>query len=233
MSNNIRCYHYNSGYCKNKNKCTFIHYIEECETKCNSDQCMKRHKRKCKDGQYCYYNSINTCEYSHDSQENVNIEYNENVILKNENDDLKIQIEQQKEINNKLYSINESNDELLKNQQINIDEYLENINNLNNIIENKIQLIKEIEINKEIAIKHEHCEQHIKYLKEIIENRATQSYIKLDNYKSDNFSDYCDTSNKETLVESLMKIDEWNPQFKRNERNYLLSNNVKICELKK
>ena len=63
----IRCYHYNMGYCKNKNNCIYLHNNEVCENNCIDDNCLKRHRQFFKDGQNCYYFSNNTCKFNHNT----------------------------------------------------------------------------------------------------------------------------------------------------------------------
>jgi len=57
------CKFQNSGYCKYKEKCTFKHVTEKCETKCDRKTCQKRHLKMCKFGFVCRRKSI--CEYKH------------------------------------------------------------------------------------------------------------------------------------------------------------------------
>ena len=64
-----KCRYFNSGYCKYKNNCKFIHPSEICkDSECRKDKCLKRHPKACK-----WYRGEsgckrgNTCEYSHDT----------------------------------------------------------------------------------------------------------------------------------------------------------------------
>ena len=40
-----KCYHFNQGYCKEKENCTYVHIIEECPTNCKIITCELRHKK--------------------------------------------------------------------------------------------------------------------------------------------------------------------------------------------
>ena len=75
------------GYCKNKENCIYLHNTEECETNCIEEKCLKRHRKNCKNGKYCFYNSTNTCEFNHTFYDNVDNVNNQNIKLKKENDD--------------------------------------------------------------------------------------------------------------------------------------------------
>ena len=60
-----KCYHYNKGYCRYKEKCPFYHPDIDCVKECNDITCKYRHRLKCKDGENCYYNQRKACEYLH------------------------------------------------------------------------------------------------------------------------------------------------------------------------
>ena len=72
MTSLIRCYHYNLGYCKNKNNCIYLHSDEECVNNCIDDNCLKRHRKLCKDGENCFYYNNNKCEFNHIIKYNIN-----------------------------------------------------------------------------------------------------------------------------------------------------------------
>ena len=65
MSNQV-CSYFNVGYCKEKNKCSKIHPIDDCEGKCKEKTCLKRHRRLCSDGGSFFYQS-NSCEFIHEN----------------------------------------------------------------------------------------------------------------------------------------------------------------------
>ena len=48
MSNQL-CSYFNVGYCKEKNECSKIHPIDDCEEKGKENTCFKRHRRLCRD----------------------------------------------------------------------------------------------------------------------------------------------------------------------------------------
>ena len=59
-----KCYHYDKGYCKFKNKCPLYHPNEDCIKNCDEKQCKFRHRRKCRNGENCFFKS-KSCEYVH------------------------------------------------------------------------------------------------------------------------------------------------------------------------
>ena len=71
MTSLIKCYHYNLGYCKEKDSCIYIHNKEECPTNCKQINCILRHKRKCKDGDECFYYQNNICEFDHNKENKI------------------------------------------------------------------------------------------------------------------------------------------------------------------
>ena len=78
-----KCRYFNQGYCKKKNNCQYLHPIKDCEEDCSSSKCPHRHWIQCTNGDMCYYNSINSCEFKHDNmikiikgkfkEENINL----------------------------------------------------------------------------------------------------------------------------------------------------------------
>merc|ERR1712129_36682 len=57
------CKFYNTGYCKNKGACKFLHPIERCERSCKKSSCPKRHPKPCRYGDKCRRKEI--CDYKH------------------------------------------------------------------------------------------------------------------------------------------------------------------------
>ena len=61
------CSFYNVWYCKYKDKCSNVHAKGDCEDKtCIKTLCHKRHRKTCKHGLECNFNSNNKCEFKHD-----------------------------------------------------------------------------------------------------------------------------------------------------------------------
>ena len=61
-----KCYYFNKGYCKFKNKCKYYHPTCDCQNKCeNRKTCTKRHRRLCKYNDKCYFKQSNICEFLH------------------------------------------------------------------------------------------------------------------------------------------------------------------------
>ena len=78
----MRWYHFNIVYWKEKNNCIYSHNTEECPSNCKRTTCVLRHKKKCKDGEYCFYYQNNNCEFNHENE----------IKLDNEKDKLKEEI---------------------------------------------------------------------------------------------------------------------------------------------
>jgi hypothetical protein len=67
MNSITKCRYYNQGYCKKKSECTYIHPSEDCEDDCSDSKCPFRHRKLCINGENCYYNRQDVCEYRHDN----------------------------------------------------------------------------------------------------------------------------------------------------------------------
>ena len=149
----IKCHYYNVGYCKNKEECTLLHPTLDCEEECFSSKCLKRHRRKCANGNNdCYYYSMNKCEFKHDTNEAITtniiqINYSEvNKVLQSRINELE-NIEH--EDNNVMIELNNRIDEL--NNIINVKDAsiikmsesykdcIDKINNLEKMINNQSQ----------------------------------------------------------------------------------------------
>ena len=64
--NQQKCYYYDKGYCKFKDKCEFYHPNIECTNQCkNRRKCRNRHKIECKYGNDCHFLKNTSCEYLH------------------------------------------------------------------------------------------------------------------------------------------------------------------------
>ena len=57
------CKFFNTGFCKYKERCKFVHAEEVCEGKCNTKDCCKRHPKSCKFGEKCQRKEV--CAYKH------------------------------------------------------------------------------------------------------------------------------------------------------------------------
>ena len=121
---------------------------EKCENNCIDDNCLKRHRQICKHGQFCFYYSNSTCEFNH------NIEYSLN------NNNLELKSEQQ------ILELNIKMNEMSKQH-----------NELNQIMNTKLEIIKYIEIKEKQYI--DNIEANNGELKEIKEkhNRAFQQVL--------------------------------------------------------
>ena len=62
-----KCRYFNQGYCKKKNNCKYIHPTDDCEEDCSNSKCPLRHRIICLNGDDCYYNGLNECEFRHDN----------------------------------------------------------------------------------------------------------------------------------------------------------------------
>ena len=60
-----RCRHFNSGYCKYKDRCRFFHNTKVCEGYCSNKKCTKRHPKKCRFNEQCRRGT--NCLYKHTS----------------------------------------------------------------------------------------------------------------------------------------------------------------------
>ena len=97
MSNQI-CSYYNVGYCKEKNQCSKIHPMDDCEEKCKEKTCLKRHRRSCRDRDSCIFYKSGSCEFLHENiteerQTQIDLLLKENKELKEEINKKNIQIE--------------------------------------------------------------------------------------------------------------------------------------------
>ena len=63
----IKCYFFNIGYCKKRDKgCKHIHPEERCVlSKCANKYCLKRHQRPCRYKSNCNFLKTQTFEYIH------------------------------------------------------------------------------------------------------------------------------------------------------------------------
>ena len=117
-----KCYHFNQGYCKEKENCMFVHIIQECPTNCKIITCELRHIKKCRDRIVCFYYQNNICEFSHDGENNVSSEIdqlkNDIEILKQQFKETQITFDRQIQSNNKV--VEKLKDEILvlKNENI-------------------------------------------------------------------------------------------------------------------
>ena len=62
----IVCSYYNVGYCKKNYECSKIHPIDDCEENAKKN-CLKRHRRLCRDKDSCIYNKSTSCEFIHET----------------------------------------------------------------------------------------------------------------------------------------------------------------------
>ena len=97
MSNQV-CSYYNVGYCKEKNECSKIHPIDDCEEKCKDKTCLKRHRILCRDKESCIYYKSSACEFIHENvteerQTQIDLLMKENKELKEEINKKNIQLE--------------------------------------------------------------------------------------------------------------------------------------------
>ena len=65
MSNQV-CSYITVWYCKEKNECSKIHPVDDCEEKCKEKTCLKRHRRLCRDRERCIFYKSNSCEFVHE-----------------------------------------------------------------------------------------------------------------------------------------------------------------------
>ena len=72
-----KCCYFNSGYCKYKSKCKYLHPKEECSQNCKLKSCMKLHVKQCKFGINC--KRIKTCAYKH-TLDNKEVSQNNRII---------------------------------------------------------------------------------------------------------------------------------------------------------
>ena len=59
------CKYYNTGYCKYKRACKFLHPTQRCEKLCRHQSSPKRHPQQGRNGQKCRRKE--TCDYKHNS----------------------------------------------------------------------------------------------------------------------------------------------------------------------
>ena len=64
-----KCTYFNTGYCKYKEGCKYIHPKEECKDNCNIKSCMKRHVKICKFITDCRHKE--KCAYKHILDTNI------------------------------------------------------------------------------------------------------------------------------------------------------------------
>ena len=147
---------FNMGYCKEKHNCIYSHNMEECKTNCILETCMKRHKKKCKNGEECYYYQKGTCEFNHLS---------ENRLL-NETNHLKEEI---KLLRNKLEVKEEQEIEIFKQIKLNEIETIKQIDNNNTMCElnNKLtnKLIETNETNEKLFETNKKLKQELSEVK--------------------------------------------------------------------
>lgn len=74
-----KCFYFNSGYCKYKSKCKYLHPKEECSQNCKLKNCIKRHIKQCKFGINC--KRIEKCAYKHTVDEGESSQNNRIISL--------------------------------------------------------------------------------------------------------------------------------------------------------
>ena len=65
------CKYHNVGFCKYRDKCKLFHSIEDCDRKCNINNCIKRHRKICRHGESCKHKQ--KCQFIHDQKEDQNV----------------------------------------------------------------------------------------------------------------------------------------------------------------
>ena len=60
-----KCRYFNRGYCANRDNCTYVHNVEECQDECFDKTCQLRHKIECRDGLECHFLKNGTCQFKH------------------------------------------------------------------------------------------------------------------------------------------------------------------------
>ena len=123
MEEKTLCPYYNVGYCKYKYKCLKEHAKTDCINKiCKNKTCHKRHRKSCRYGDKCTYQSKNSCEFKHepdpvkDQLEKVQEEASK---VKTESETLKQQIKElQQTIQNQKKRLLEMNSEESKVKQL-------------------------------------------------------------------------------------------------------------------
>ena len=78
-----RCRFFNTGYCKYKGRCKFVHAEDTCEGNCVKTECLKRHPKPCKYGQKCTRKDL--CAYKHTEKDTKT----ETAVLRDEVEQLK------------------------------------------------------------------------------------------------------------------------------------------------
>ena len=58
-------------FCKYRDKCKFFHPIEDCDRKCNRNNCIERHRKICRHGESCKHKR--KCQFRHDQKEDENV----------------------------------------------------------------------------------------------------------------------------------------------------------------
>ena len=164
-----KCCYYNVGYCKNKTECPYYHPEIECEEKCSSRLCMKRHK-KCHDGIECYNNHFKHCEFKHD-YENI--------------DNIGIKINYKKENRNLVTRLNEMN-AIIENNEFKISEIEDKYKEMIKINETRIKELEQKIIdmqqrNEQNKEKEENKKQNMEENDKIMDKiygKMSSSYIK-------------------------------------------------------
>ena len=175
-----KCRYFNQGYCKKKSNCKYNHPTIDCEEDCSSSKCPHRHRIQCKDGENCFYNSSDKCEFLHD-----------NVIklvkgkIKEDNRNLRAKIEELTLIinskDNDLMEIQRNFNQMLESNKVAL-ERIANLENLANLANRE----KEVEKNNGMEMK-ENTDQkirkfdsrQIKSIKDAIKIEAAHNTIKI------------------------------------------------------
>ena len=157
-----KCHYYIKGYCKQKDKCIFYHPKTDCEKECNENKCMKRHRKLCKYGNYCYFGNKGVGEYMH------KVLIFTDVTMANEENEIN---EAHKVILNKPETLTEIENQLKK-----------EIEKLKDVIENVYK--KEIEcLNNKIHEKEKKEKENQEQTIEIIKNLKTTHKYEIDTIK--------------------------------------------------
>ena len=155
----IKCRYFNHGYCKKKIDCEYFHPVNDCDNECSNSTCPKRHRLNCCEGNECYYNSINKCEFKHDEtsiQIKKKSEYiKENMNLVDEIAELKNNIDKKDDaifqLNLKLSEITKQNEECVKRMK-EMDIKMNDISKKNEEMSKEVKMLKEVEKNGECDI---------------------------------------------------------------------------------
>ena len=238
-----KCYHFNKGYCKFKEKCDYYHPTIDCIDKCQVVTCKYRHRNVCTYGDNCYHHKKQKCEYLHDSNNlpevtlacededqnkahkviltapstNKDIE-NENAELKLEIEHLKMEIKDGKE--REIAYKNEIDNNKEKNMYINIYK-----------IENE-KLKKEID-----EIKENYVEKEAEHNNKIDDLRKRIKMVSLEKiYQSKNEDNKTEGQNNGKHMETETEIKVYNCkdcEFKTNWMNNLKTHKNKCKKTKK